>query len=284
MSVRNILVQIDRDECNTARIALSVNLAEKHGAHLIGLFTYANLSAAYPYAEGYFARDPHAEGHFAREWWRRHEETTRETAAELRAEFEQRAGRAGVSHEWRMEEERGHAHLVTQARYADFVVIGQSARGQVENGRRHNLAEEVVMASGSPTIVVPYTGRFNEAIERVVIAWNGSRESSRAVRDAMPILRSVDEVIVFGVDPDSDHLPGADIASHLARHGVRTEVKHTVAGDIEVGDAILNAVADHAADLLVMGAYGHTRLREFVLGGATRHILRHMTAPTLLTH
>jgi len=274
VSVRNILVQVDRDECNAARIALSVNLAEKHGAHLIGLFTYANLPAAYPYAEGYYAR----------EWWRRYEETIRETAALLRAEFEQRAGRAGVSHEWRMGEERRHALLVTQARYADFVVVGQSPRGHVESGRGHNLAEEVVMASGSPTIVVPYTGRFNEAIDRVVIAWNGSRESSRAVRDALPILRAVDEVIVFGVDPDSDHLPGADIASHLARHGVRTEVKHTVTGDIAVGDAILNAVADHAADLLVMGAYGHTRLREFVLGGATRHILRHMTAPTLLTH
>ena len=89
---------------------------------------------------------------------------------------------------------------------------------------------------------------------------------------------------VFSVNPDHDHLPGAEIANHLARHGVKTDVRHTVATDIDVGDAILNAVSDHAAHLLVMGAYGHSRMREFVFGGATRYILRHMTAPTLLSH
>ncbi len=276
MSIGSILVQLDRDEGNTARIAMAVNLAKRHGAHLVGLFTYFDLPESYPYA---------AEEHIALKVLRRYEKATREAAVELRVEFEQGAGSAGLSHEWRMVEEKGrHPTLATQAHYADFVVVSQDTHGVSESGRSFNLSEEVIMASGSPTIVVPRAGTFSEAIDRVVVAWNGSRESSRAVRDAMPILRAVDEVIVFSVNPDHDHLPSAEIANHLARHGVRTHVKHTIASDVEVGDAILNAVSDHAADLLVMGAYGHARLREFVFGGATRHVLHHMTTPTLLAH
>ena len=275
MTIRSILVEIDRDARNPVRLALAVNLAERHGAHLTGLFAYPGLSGTYP----------HAQGRIALEMLRRHAETPHEAAGKLRAEFEQRADSAGLSHEWRMQEEVGaHSILATQARYADAVVVSQAAPGSPASEHSYGLAEDVVVASGSPTIVVPYAGTFDKTVDKVMIAWNGSRESSRAVRDALPILRAVAEVIVFSVDPDRDHLPGAKIANHLARHGVKTDVRHTIASDIEVGDAILNAVSDYSADLLVMGAYGHTRLREFVFGGATRHVLRHMTTPTLLTH
>ena len=275
MTIRSILVEIDRDARNPERLTLAVNLAERHGAHLTGLFAYAGLSGTYPYAQG----------RIALEMLRRYAQTPQEASDKLRAEFEHRADSAGLSHEWRMQEEEGaHSILATQARYADVVVVSQAAPGSPASGHGHGLAEDVVVASGSPTIVVPYAGTFDKTVDKVMIAWNGSRESSRAVRDALPILRAVDEVIVFSVNPDHDHQPGAEIANHLARHGIRTDVRHTIASDIEVGDAILNAVSDGAVDLLVMGAYGHARVREFVFGGATRHILRHMTAPTLLTH
>ena len=275
MTIRTILVEIDRDARNPARLTLAVNLAERHGAHLTGLFAYAGLSGTYPYAQG----------RIALEMLRRYAETPHEASDKLRAEFEHRADSAGLSHEWRMQEEEGaHSILATQARYADVVVVSQAAPDSPASGHNYGLAEDVMVASGAPTLVVPYAGTFDKTVDKVMIAWNGSRESSRAVRDALPILRAVNEVIVFSVDPDHDHLPGADIANHLARHGVRTDVKHTTASGIDVGDAILNAVSDDAVDLLVMGAYGHARLREFVFGGATRHVLRHMTAPTLLTH
>ena len=274
MAVRNILVQIDDDSRNSVRITLAANLAERHGAHLTGLFAYACLPGTYPYVEGVVGQ----------EMLRRYEAATHETADKLRAEFEYLATSAGLSHEWRMKEEAAQPVLATQARYADFAVVSQTADRVSASRRSYDLAEEVVMVSGSPIIVVPYAGTFDDAVEKVVIAWNGSRECSRAVRDAMPVLRVVDEVTLFSVNPDHDHLPGTEIASYLARHGVKTEVRHTIVSEIDVGDAILNAVSDHAADLLVMGAYGHARLREFVFGGATRHILRHMTAPTLLSH
>lgn len=273
--IRNILLQVDRDDRNAERTALAVTLAQRHEAHLTGLFAHLGLPAIYPWGEGLFAR----------EILQRHEEATGEAAGELRAEFEQRAGAGRVSHEWRIEEEDGtQSVLATHARCADVAIVSQTARSALEDGPGSRLAEEVVLASGAPTIIVPDVGKFDPAINRVVVAWNGSRESSRAVRDALPILRAAEKVLLFGVYADHDDLPGSEIARCLARHGIKAEDRRTIADDMDVGDAILNAVADYTADLLVMGAYGHARLREFVFGGATRHILRHMTSPTLLVH
>lgn len=274
MTIKNILLHIDRNGRNSARADLAISLAQQHSAHLIGLFAYPGPAMTYAYGEAYVAQ----------EIMRRHEESAGEAAVGLRAEFEQRAGNAELSHEWRMEEEKSHTMLALQARYADLVVVSQTDPDAGGDGRAYNLAEEVVMASGTPTLAVPYAGSFDSIGKRVMVAWNGSRESSRAVRDALPILEAADQVIVYCVNPDHDHIPGAEIATHLARHGITTDAKHTVATDIDIGDAILGAVYDNSADLLVMGAYGHTRFREFVLGGATRHVMHHMTVPTLLSH
>jgi nucleotide-binding universal stress UspA family protein len=123
--------------------------------------------------------------------------------------------------------------------------------------------------------------------ERVLVAWNGTRESTRAVHDALPMLVRAHSVAVMEVNPKPDETPriaGADMATHLARHGVRAEVSSIVADEIDVGDAILSRGADLGADLVVMGAYGHSRLREFAFGGVTRHVFKHMTVPVLMSH
>src|SRR5262249_44560338 len=120
--------------------------------------------------------------------------------------------------------------------------------------------------------------------ERVLVAWAHSREATRAVHDALPLLKLAKSVTVMEVNPEPDHLGGADIALHLTRHGVKAEVASTTSGDINNGDAILSRAADLTADLLVMGGYGHSRLREFAFGGVTRHILEHMTLPVLMSH
>lgn len=119
-----------------------------------------------------------------------------------------------------------------------------------------------------------------------MLAWNGSREARRALWDAMPLLQSADKVIVFGVDSgDGRHVPGADVSTHLARHGIKVEAEHTVASsNISDADLLLSAISDHGVDLLVMGAYGHHRLRELLLGGATRAVLSQMTVPVLMSH
>ena len=122
-----------------------------------------------------------------------------------------------------------------------------------------------------------------------MLAWDAGREAARAVSDAMPFLERAEQVTVMAVNPSSgegDHgeEPGADIALHLARHGVKAEVHQTESPDISVGDELLSRIADDGSDMLVMGAYGHTRLRELVLGGVTRSILEQMTVPVLMSH
>jgi nucleotide-binding universal stress UspA family protein len=133
--------------------------------------------------------------------------------------------------------------------------------------------------------MVPYIGAVDGIGERVIVAWNASREAARAVADAMPILDGAREVEVFiASDNDIGDLPGADIAAHLARHGIDVTVYETPANNVSIGDALLNRASETGADMIVMGGYGRSRFREFVLGGVTRHMLQHMTVPVLMSH
>jgi len=152
-----------------------------------------------------------------------------------------------------------------------------------------DLPERVILGAGRPVIVVPYAGTFKTMGQRVVVAWNASREATRAVNDALPLLERAASVRVLSINPHggrSGHgaVAGADISLHLARHGVRVEAASVNASDVRVDDMLLSQAADCGADLIVMGAYGHSRLGEFVLGGATRHILRQITMPVFMSH
>jgi nucleotide-binding universal stress UspA family protein len=138
-------------------------------------------------------------------------------------------------------------------------------------------------------LVVPYAGRFERIGERVLVAWNASREAARAVSDSLPLLSRAKSVTVMAVNPKSGpnahgDVPGADIALFLARHGIKTEATQVFADDVDIGDMLLSRAADLGTDLLVMGAYGRSRLTELMLGGATRQILSEMTIPVLMSH
>jgi nucleotide-binding universal stress UspA family protein len=187
------------------------------------------------------------------------------------------AGAAEVA-EWRpLADPRRFA---LHARYADLAVVGQP-----EDGPDH--VTEMIMTTGRPFLVVPRYGQFAEAGRRIMVAWNGSREATRAVFDAMPLLAKADKVMVVTLDAgDGDHgeSPGADISLAIARHGAQVEVARSTAGGIDAGNALLSRVTDFAADLLVMGAFSRHPLREKALGGATIEVLRHMTVPVLMSH
>ena len=149
--------------------------------------------------------------------------------------------------------------------------------------------ELVALASGRPILAVPYAGQFETVGRRVLIGWNATREATRAVNDAMPLLAAADVVTVLTIDareaPDAHgELPGADISLHLARHGVKATIERTVSAGVPAGEVLLSRAADLGADLLVIGAYGHSRMRELLLGGATRSILQSMTVPVLMSH
>jgi nucleotide-binding universal stress UspA family protein len=170
------------------------------------------------------------------------------------------------------------------ARDYDLSIMAQA---QPDGDIAESLAiEGALFSSGRPVLVVPYIQSTGLKLDRVMVCWDGSRNAARAVGDAMPFLLRAGTVdIVTAESRDRrNELAGAKIAAHLARHGLKVELKPIVASGVDVADTILSYAADSATDLIVMGGYGHTRLREFILGGATSGILGAMTVPTLMAH
>jgi nucleotide-binding universal stress UspA family protein len=148
------------------------------------------------------------------------------------------------------------------------------------------IVEAALFDSGRPVLVVPYSLRGGIKLDRVLVCWDGSRSAARAAGDAIPFLKhaKVVEVVIVGDEVKSSEIPGADIAHHLARHGIKVDVKRIVAPSVFPESVLLSQAADSSADIMVMGGYGHSRWREFVLGGVTRNILSRMTIPTLMSH
>jgi nucleotide-binding universal stress UspA family protein len=204
------------------------------------------------------------------------------------ARFEQAAKRAGISSETRMlsasvsgaSEQLGHI-----GRRFDVVVLGQPTR---ERPMPEEIIDEgVLFESGRPVIFVPFIQKAGMKLDQVMVCWDGSRAATRAIADSLPFLKKakrVEVVVVGNKPPKSDEISGADLGQHLARHGLKVDVKRITSPDIDVPSTILSYAADSSADMIVMGGYGHSRLREFVLGGATRGLLESMTVPVLMSH
>ncbi len=171
------------------------------------------------------------------------------------------------------------------ARRFDLAIVDQSR--PETSSMEEVIAEATLFGSGRPMIVVPYIQKGPLKLDNVMLCWDGSRQAARAIADAMPLLvkaGSVEIVIIANERGKQDEIEGADMGEHLARHGLKIDVNRIAGGNIDVADALLSHAADSGADFMVMGGYGHSRLREFVLGGVTHTILRSMTVPTLLSH
>ena len=201
--------------------------------------------------------------------------------------FEAGVKKAGVASETRQLDATfgGAATLFAQvARRFDISVVAQAQR---EQGATDELIiEGALFESGRPVIVVPYIQKNGLTLERVLACWDGGRTAARAIADAMPFLeraKAVDLVIV-AEERKNDEITGVRMSEHLTRHGVAVSVKRIAKGDLAVQDVILSYAADSGADFMVMGGYGHSRLREFILGGVTRGILNSMTVPVLMSH
>lgn len=274
MAFKDILVHVDNTEQTRVRLAVAARLAQAHDGHLIALNVRVRPRLP-PFIAAQFGPEIDAvQSRF-----------NEESAREARAAFDSIASATGITTEWRDVDGPLADSVTLHARYADITVIGQA---EDEDADRP-LADALVLEVGRPVLVVPYAGNFDSVGERVVVAWNASREATRAVHDALPLLQRAKRVHVIAVNPGSGmaghgDIPGADICLHLSRHGVNAVCEHIRSDDLNVGQMLLSRVADEDADLIVMGAYGRSRLRQLVLGGATRHILRHMTAPVLLSH
>ena len=276
MSWKTITTQLSNPRRADVLLSVAGRLAERFEGHLIGLdatpaFAFASPVVTPADVDAIVAADE------AR-------------TARVRAIFDAAAVNRAFVPEWR-ELKLTNADLpgavLDHARASDLIVVSQSDPGWELSGM-FDFPERLVMESGRPVLVVPYAGAYGEIGKRITIAWSGKRESARAVFDALPLLKTAEAVTLLCVSSGGDRgqgeLPGTEIAAALARHGVKLTVQKSIAEDIGVADDILSRLADSGADLLVMGAYGYSRLREMVFGGVTHHILKHMTVPTLMSH
>ena len=171
------------------------------------------------------------------------------------------------------------------ARLYDLAIVGQSERDRV--GPEELIVEGALFGSGRPILVVPADYEGGMRLDRVLICWNGGRNAARATANAIPFLSRANavEIVTVGTDLAAAAATSAtDLARHLGRHGIQAEVKRIEPGSMKVSAAILDYAAKSNAGMLVMGGYGHSRLREFILGGTTRGVLAAMTVPTLMSH
>ncbi len=277
---RSILVHLADERRAKPLIAAAMRIGSIGEAHVTGLYVMPSAlpSAAIGGATGRALAEAGIK-------------TFRERGERLRAMFESAAKGLPVKIEWRVLEPGRKPMVevvVANARASDLIITAQRDP-EWEDTAICELPAELVLESGRPVLLLPNSWRETAFPRRVTIAWNDRREAARATFDAMPLLRMAEHVRLLWINPEAERIekgdiPTVQIASALARHGVKVVSAVAHGSDIAIGDELLNQVSDDGSDLLIMGAYGHTRVRQLLFGGATRHLLRHMTVPLLLSH
>jgi nucleotide-binding universal stress UspA family protein len=279
MNYRSIFLHLDSSPVCAGRIDFAINLALAHESYLTAI-----AACGWPVPSTVVATDLLGFGPLIPP-----SDESRQAAQGVCERFADRARERGLtSFSARVEEVAGGQVLVQQARCHDLAVLGQPERDGGDPVVPGDLAIQVLMGSGRPLLVVPWAGRFNAPPKTAVVAWSGSRESARAVADALPLLTRAKAVHLLGFDRTRAEGAGtqsglAAVQQWLGHHRIQAQLHHETE-DIEFGEALLSRVSDLGADLIVMGGYGHSRATEFVLGGMTRTILSSMTAPVLLSH
>ena len=274
MTLSNILVHADATPHSDTRVELAASLANRFAARLSGLYVIEPDPV-----EVVMPVDMDVGG----------------AAAQARARSEQRESQCethfkgclrqtSVAGDW--QEARGEAEFIVpyRARFADLTVLGQSDPDDVlDYGSL--VATHTLLESGRPVLMVPYAGRFTTLGANIVVAWKETREAARAVADALPLLQAADSVTVLAVNPpDEPKDAGKAVLAYLAGHGVKAQFARLDGGELGAGEMILNRCFDLGADLLVSGGYGHSRVRERILGGVTRTLFEQMTLPVLMSH
>jgi nucleotide-binding universal stress UspA family protein len=278
MSYKTILVHCEAGPRLSRRLRVAVELARRFGARLVGSYVQQPFDIP-AFFDGTMPTD---------DLYASYEAAARADQKAARLEFDKAVKGSELSTEWRLANGYPENELAVQARYADLLVLGQ-ADPEEPSSTPSDLPESVALSTGRPTLVVPHIGAPATLGKSVILCWNASRESARAASDALPFLVAAETVIVLVVDGHASMRghgaePGADAARWLASHGVKATVQRDVASDADVGSVILSRAADHGVDLIVMGIYGHSRLREMVLGGVSRTLLSSMTVPVLMAH
>ncbi|BCQ28982.1 universal stress protein (plasmid) [Caballeronia sp. NK8] len=279
MSYKSIVVHLDASERAAYRLDVALLLATHFKAHLVAVYAT-------------FAPEPRAFGIMAASagWYEQVQAACQERCELLGGLFHAGMARTGASGDWIEARIDARKALARHGRCADLIIAGQSDPNDPQTYVADHVAETLVMTAGRPLLLIPYLGAFPEGGANILVGWDGSREATRAVHDALPFLKDAGQVTLLTIGAGKGELPGsripcADIATTLARHDVRVSVRETVdAADARVGDALLSEGRSIGADLIVMGGYGHSRWQEMVLGKCTWTVLRAITIPVLMSH
>ena len=275
MDYSSVMVFLDNSRASQLRLDFSLQFAAQRNAHLTGVhMSYGPLLAFDPYGQ--------ISG-VALDW----EMEVEKHQKKSREDFSRQAKNAGLNFDWDCYRDSELHQVLVRARVADICVVGQAASGGSDNEINRNFFSRFTINLGRPVLFLPYDKPCSPNFGNVVVGWDGGRESARAIADALPLLQAARVVsvmtIVSGKSQDQK-LPDVDVAAYLARHRVNVELERVERNSSEAVDFILSRLELKSADLLVMGAYGHNRFSEFVLGGMTRAMLKRMTVPVLMSH
>ncbi len=277
MTYKDILVHIDDSNSSAARLEAAIQLAVAHSAQLTGLYVVPDYDTAFLTA-----------GYAGPELLEIAQKVAQKRVQQQEVAFREATAKQGATAEWRCVQGEPAQQFIWHAGYHDVAIIGQHDSQNPASLPTWSVSQ-ILLGTGRPVLVIPYIGSSQPPGGRILIAWSASREAARAVNDALPFLVRAYAVSVVTIYPPAgisleETVSSAALCQHLARHGITATSAALPASDLEVGDVLLSRAADESADLIVMGAYGHSRLREIVLGGATHHLLQHMTVPVLMSH
>jgi nucleotide-binding universal stress UspA family protein len=282
MSLKDILVHLDASTRSRARLAFAVGLAKSYSAHLTAIHVIPPPSAVQFYG------DPSADMRFVEEMTIKQREQNRKDTARIEWDFHEWVQHLGIKGDWLAIEGFAAEIVALHARCADVAILGQRDPGDTSLAAGGDVTATTLLESGRPVLVLPYAGGYPTIWRKVLVGWNNTREASRAVNDALPLLRQADEVIVLSIFPEVGHrgegdAPARDIALHLGRHSVKASAAaRTITKDLAA--SILSYADEVGADLIVAGGYGHSRVRELVFGGVTRTLLNKASVPVFLSH
>ncbi len=279
MEIKNLLLHLDHSKGCRNRLEIAFGLARDFEAKILGLFVVPDYVVP-SYVEAQISVDlitDVTEKAIAR-------------AEETLVDYRKLAEKAGVEMDAQVVEGQVIPILREHTKYTDLLLLGQDQPDDPDNAS-YGLADALLFEGACACVVVPHSGKLAVPGKRILVTWNASRESARALHEAMPFLHRAEEVVVLSSEPDGadseiarGHPHAQELANFLESHGIESTSSGIADVDMSTSDAILGQAADMKADLIVMGAYGHTRLREIILGGVTRDLLKRTPVPLLLAH
>jgi len=278
MSYRDILVHTDNSAASVMRVKAAVEIAGRSATRLTGAFLESDFLRQFMAAESISALSPGA----ITQVLDGHRTAVAEAMAQARATFMAAVGDAGVESDWLTLNGDQSMALIAAVHRADLTLFPKSA--QVCLGEHTIGAASLALAAGGPVLVLPQDGYAPPVGKRVLIAWNGSREAARALRDAWPLIAAADERHVLIVAPTGDEVADQQLQRLFDRRGCKANFIFDAGRDETAAKALDRQVVELDADLVVMGLYGHSRLQEVVLGGVSRHMLSELRVPLLVSH